>query len=136
MPWTPPAAIHNADVIPLQVKDHRFHVSITIVVTTLLSIAGVIVALVQWRKRGITPARAALLVGGWTILFVTLSGNLFEHGENNRFRVVVEPITLLLAVAVVVGIIRLIRALPSITHGSRHAEAPQRGLSVPRMWRC
>lgn len=110
VPWTPPIRIVNADFVALQAPDHRFHISLTIVFTTLLSIAGAFVVLAQWRRRGMTPARAAMLVGGWTILFVTLSGNLFEHGENNRFRVVVEPITLLLAVAVVVGIIRVIQA--------------------------
>ena len=107
----------------MQAPDHRFHISLTIVLATFLSIAGGVVVLVQWKKRGMTPARAAMLMGAWTILFVTLSGNLFEHGENNRFRVVVEPITLLLATAMVVGIIRVGR--------DRRAAGTRNGTQMP-----
>ncbi len=110
IPWNPPVPIQHAEFIALQASDHRFHVSLTIVAATLLTLAGGFVVLAGWRKRALTPARAAVLIGAATIGFVTLAGNLFEHGENNRFRVVVEPITLVIATAIVAALVRHIRA--------------------------
>jgi uncharacterized membrane protein YfcA len=86
--------------------DGRFHLSLTIVGATSLVLVGAVVVVAQWRRRGLGPARAAYLMGAGTVAFVTLAGNVFEHGENNRFRFIVEPLTLVLAVAVVAACVR------------------------------
>ena len=100
LPWTPPVAAPLAWPAAAQAPDRRLHISLTIVAATLVVVGAAAAALIRWRRAGMGPARAAVVLGGGTILFVTLAGNLFEHGENNRFRFVVEPLTLVLAVAV------------------------------------
>lgn len=105
-PWDPPVALPAAWGVGASAPDERFHLSLTIVGATLLVLAGAAVVVSQWRRRGLGASRAAYLMGAGTVAFVTLAGNLFEHGENNRFRFIVEPLTLVLAVAVVAACVR------------------------------
>lgn len=106
-PWDPPVALPAAWGVGASAPDEEFHLSLTIVgATAVVLVAGVAATVQWWRRRSLTPARAALLMGAGTVAFVTFAGNLFEHGENNRFRFIVEPLTLVLAVAVVAGAVR------------------------------
>lgn len=105
VPWNPPIDLPNAWAVELSAPDERFHISLTTVAATLLVLVAGAVALVQWRRRGLGPARAALVMGAGTIAFATLATNLFEHGENNRIRYVVEPLTLGMAATVVVVLV-------------------------------
>jgi hypothetical protein len=121
--WDPPIAVPNAWPLAASAPDHRFHVSLTILLTTtVVSVAG-LVALVRWRRR--TPFHLALLIGGGTVLFASVAGNLFEYGENNRIRFVVEPLTLLLAAALAASLIRLLSARRSRRSGPRADPARQ-----------
>lgn len=124
-PWKPPVDLPAAWGVGASAPDDEFHLSLTIVgATALVLVAGVTVA-IRWARRGARgPARAALLMGAGTIAFVTLAGNLFEHGENNRFRFIVEPLTLVLAAAVVAALVRAWRR--------RHAERATDGSLTDR----
>jgi hypothetical protein len=96
--------------IPIGTPGGRWRISLTIVAATLATVlAG---ALAAWRiaRRRVRPNDAALAVIGFTVLTVTLVGNVFEIGENNRFRFVVEPITLVVAVWLVTRAVQLVVA--------------------------
>ncbi len=106
--WDPVIPIPNAWPVKISAPDARHHVSITMVLATALVSIGAIAVLARWRRR--SGARLAVLVGGGTVLFAAMAGTLFEYSENNRIRFVTEPLTLLLAVAIVAFGIRWIRA--------------------------
>jgi hypothetical protein len=105
--WDPPVAIPTAWPVEVSAPDHRFHVSITIVLATIAVSIAAAVALVRWRRR--SAESLAMLVGGATVAYVFFASNLFEFGENNRFRFIVEPLTLVLFAALVVAGIRALR---------------------------
>jgi hypothetical protein len=105
--WDPPVAIPTAWPVAVSAPDHSFHLSITMVLATLAVSAAAVVALARWRRRDATSL--AMLVGGGTVAFVTVAGNLFEYGENNRIRFVVEPLTLALAAVVVAQVVRAVQ---------------------------
>ena len=46
-------------------------------------------------------ARVAALVAMLSIIYVAVAGNLFETGENNRFRFATDPLTIALAAALI-----------------------------------
>jgi hypothetical protein len=71
------------------------------VAATALTLAAAAVSVVRWWRDGSSPARAGLVLAGGLVLFVMVAGNLFEVGENQRFRVLVEPITWVVAAAVI-----------------------------------
>lgn len=102
--WEPPVAIPGAWPVLISAPDKQFHLSLTLVGATVLSILAAAWAAVKWRRR--TPARFGVLIGGVTVLFVTLGANLFEYGENNRIRFIAEPLTLVLAFAIAVAGVR------------------------------
>ncbi len=58
-----------------------------------------------WRQRKILddPKNMLILFMGFNLLYVTFAGNLFDLGENNRFRFVVDAFILLLSLFVVVN---------------------------------
>ncbi len=47
---------------------------------------GAIVAAIRWFRSGRSPRRMTLVFAGFLTLYVTVVGNLFESGENMRFR--------------------------------------------------
>jgi hypothetical protein len=51
-----------------------------------------------------------MIIGAFTVAFGTAAVILFEHGENNRLRLAVEPLTLILAVAAVAACTRRAKA--------------------------
>jgi len=106
--WKPPIRIYMPFLVLVESPDYRFHVSPIVVGATLLVILGGIVVLAR-RREGVNPARSALLMGSANVAYVTLASILFEHGENNRFRFIVEPLTAMLAVAIVVWAVRRLR---------------------------
>jgi len=115
--WDPKIPIPNAWPVSLSAPDKRFHFSITILLSTTLVSIGALAVLLGWRRR--SGARLAVLVGGATVAFATMAGTLFEYSENNRIRFVVEPLTLLLAVAILNFALRRVR--------QRRAAAPKPG---------
>jgi hypothetical protein len=108
VPWSPPiepGANPYAGVY--LVPDGHYHLSLTIVLATLLAIGAGTVASYEWFRRGRrSPARAAYIAGGFTVLYATAVAILLEHGENNRLRFMVEPLTLVLAAAAVAALAR------------------------------
>jgi hypothetical protein len=110
VPWDPPVPLQSAWGIQASAPDHRFHLSITVIGSTLLVLAAAALVLAR-RRDGIGPAGAALVVGAATIAFAVVAGNLFEHGENNRIRFVVEPLTFILAIAVVTAGGRVVQGM-------------------------
>lgn len=106
--WDPPVAVPTAWPVAMSAPDRRFHLSLVIVGATAAVIAAAFAAAVTWRRR--TPARFAVLLGGATVALVTAAGTMLEFGENNRIRFVAEPLTLVLAVAIVAALIRRVRA--------------------------
>lgn len=121
--WNPPVALPRDHPPP---PEHRHHVALTVVLATIIDVVGAGLVLVVMRRKGVTPARVATLVGGATVVFVTLASNLFEHGENPRIRYIVEPLTLMLAVALVAAFIRHRRA-----RGRRSSDGQVPGVGVP-----
>ena len=58
-------------------------------------VLGILIAvpdLVRRAKRPREAANAALLFAAFNLLFVVVAANLLEYGENNRFRMMVEPL--------------------------------------------
>jgi hypothetical protein len=98
--------------IPLGTPGGRWRLSITIIVATLatfvLGFRGV-VRLARRRTR-VDPVDVALATIGFTVLTVTVIGNLFEIGENNRFRFMVEPITLVVLAWLIQRVATRVRA--------------------------
>jgi hypothetical protein len=115
--WDPPIAVPEAWPVSVSAPDHRFHVSITDLLAVGISSVAALVALVRWRRR--SGASLAVLVGGATVAFVTLSGNLFEYGENNRIRFIVQPLSFVLMVAVMKYVVVWWRRRPR-ARGSDH----------------
>jgi hypothetical protein len=102
--WDPIWELRNAWGVQLSSSDERFGVSLTLVGATLLVTAAAATVAIGLRRRR-TPARLAVLAGGWTVTFVTAASILFEHAENNRIRYPAEPLTLTLAAALVVVVV-------------------------------
>jgi len=121
--WDPPVAIPNAWPLAASAPDHRFHLSLTVLLATIAVSVAAVVALARWRRR--TPFGLALVIGGGTVLFASVAGNLFEYGENNRIRFIVEPLTLLLAVALVASGVRLVMTWRSRGRGISDPEPVQ-----------
>lgn len=79
--------------IPIGTPGGRWRFSITVIVATAIAAVAGIRGVVRVARRRATATDAALAVIGITVVSVTIVGNLFEIGENNRFRFMVEPIT-------------------------------------------
>jgi hypothetical protein len=99
VPWDPPVQTDAAWYLPLGTPGGDWRFSLSILLGTLLAVA--LGGRSAWRiVRGRGSARdTQLAVIGLTVLTVTLTGNLLEIGENNRFRFVVEPVTLIVLFA-------------------------------------
>lgn len=110
VPWNPIVNTHAGFYLPLGTPGHRWRISMTIIAGTVaaLALSGRSTYRIG-RGRG-SPRDAQLAVIGFTVLAVTLTGNLLEIGENNRFRFVVEPVTLVVAVAAATELVRRARA--------------------------
>lgn len=94
VPYDPPVKTNAGWWIPIGTPGGRWRASLTIIVaSTIAAVAGVR-ALVRVARRRATGTDAALALIGFTVITVTVVGNLFEIGENNRFRFMVEPVTL------------------------------------------
>ncbi|HEY7136997.1 MAG TPA: hypothetical protein VIB48_18230 [Acidimicrobiia bacterium] len=122
--WNPPISPGSKGaLVQLATPGLGYHTSLTVVFATLAVIAGGIVILVQRRRRRLSPARVAFLFGSATVAFVTVASILLEHGENNRFRFLIEALTLVLTVAAVAAVVRARRTRDdqqgSTTRGSR-----------------
>lgn len=97
LPWDPPVKTNAGWWIPIGTPGGRWRISLTVV---LASLAAVVVGVRGgWRvlRRRADPVDVALAAIGFTVLTVTIVGNVFEIGENNRFRFIVEPITFVVA---------------------------------------
>lgn len=97
VPYDPPVKTNAGWWIPIGTPGGRWRFSMTIIVGTLVTIAFGLrgVWRVLRRRTSVEPVDAALAVIGTTVAFVTVVGNVFEIGENNRFRFMVEPLTLI-----------------------------------------
>lgn len=100
--WDPVVESPAGWTTRLSAPDERFHLSLTLVAASLAAVAGAAVVALRWAmpgaRRRVPDARAAvLLVGGATVGFVLAVSILFEHGENQRIRYPAEPLTLVLA---------------------------------------
>lgn len=74
------------------------HVGWLSVAAFIAAMAGSAVFLWRHQRRLAEPAHLLVLFLAYNVAFVTLAGTLLEFGENNRFRFVVDPLVLLLAV--------------------------------------
>ncbi len=129
IPWNPPVKTNAGWWIPIGTPGGRWRFSLTIVVLTIASVVAGLAALWHLLRRrtpsagaaaddrgeqdptGAAAVRgtdAAVAVIGFTVLMVTVVGNIFEIGENNRFRFMVEPITLVIGVWLLTRLIRAI----------------------------
>jgi hypothetical protein len=102
--WEPPIPVPVAFNILLMAPDHHLHISLTLIFATILALAGSVATVIRWRQR--SGARLGILVGGATVGFVTMASNFLEHGENNRIRFIVEPLTYVLAAALLAAVWR------------------------------
>ncbi len=127
VPWSPPVDPRPPGYAGVYIAPGgSYHLSITIVLATLLAVGAGVAAGLDW-VRGIrrTPARAALIVGGFTVAFANAVTILLAHGENNRLRFPVEPLTLALAAAVVAALVRRLlqrRVVGRTVDGARTAD--------------
>jgi hypothetical protein len=100
--------------VPLVGTELSFSVVWPLVLGTVLVLVGTSIAAVGcWRalrRRVPPPGRDVVwLVAGFTILFVVFGGDLVELGENTRFRSMLDPLVLVLAVAVAADLIARFR---------------------------
>ena len=93
VPYEPPVKTNAGWWIPIGTPGGRWRFSITVILATGIAALAGARGLVRVVRRRATPTDAALAVIGLTVVSVTVVGNLFEIGENNRFRFMVEPIT-------------------------------------------
>jgi len=93
VPYDPPVRTNAGWWIPIGTPGGRWRFSITVIVATAIAAVAGIRGVVRVARRRATATDAALAVIGITVVSVTVVGNLFEIGENNRFRFMVEPIT-------------------------------------------
>jgi hypothetical protein len=96
--------------VPLVGTGLSFEVAWPLVLGTVLVLVGTAVAVVGcWRalRRRVPPTGRDVgwLVAGFTILFVVFGGDLVELGENARFRTMLDPLVLVLAVSVAADLI-------------------------------
>jgi len=106
VPWDPPIETDSGWWIPLGTPGGRWRFSVTIVVSTIAAVSLAARALWRRRRGALGPVDATLLVIGYQVAAITLIGNAFEIGENNRFRFMVEPITLVVGAYCVVALVR------------------------------
>jgi hypothetical protein len=137
VPYDPPVTTRTAWWVAFRSPDGRWRFSLTIAAATLLAVAAGARSLRRMARRARTagahladPASigvdAALAVVGVTVLMVTLIGNVFEIGENNRFRVMVEPVTLIVAVGLADRLVTRFQAWRA-----RRGEDPAGGVGSP-----
>src|SRR5262249_40775778 len=113
-----------------QTKIHRYDHGFTRVVygqvgagkVGLFVVAAYVVALVLglWTavtrlRPGADPATVAIVAAAVTILYVLVTGNLAEVGENFRFRLVVDPLALALVAVAVQRLVRRVRGAAAAT---------------------
>lgn len=71
-----------------------------VVVIAFLICCGVVVrSLVRIRRRRASPETLLNAVAAFTVVWVVLTGALLEMGENARFRVMIHPVMILVALA-------------------------------------
>jgi hypothetical protein len=107
--------------VPLVGTELSFSVAWPLVLGTVLVLVATAIAAVgcgrALRRRVPPPGRDVVwLVAGFTILFVVFGGDLVEFGENTRFRSMLDPLVLVLAVGVAADLIARFR--PRRTLGS------------------
>jgi hypothetical protein len=93
VPYDPPVKTNAGWWIPIGTPGGRWRFSPTVIVATAIAAIAGARSLLRVLRRRATGTDAALAVIGLTVVSVTVVGNLFEIGENNRFRFMVEPIT-------------------------------------------
>jgi hypothetical protein len=93
VPYDPPVRTNAGWWIPIGTPGGRWRFSITVIVATAIAAVAGARALLRVLRGRATGTDAALAVIGLTVVAVTVVGNLFEIGENNRFRFMVEPVT-------------------------------------------
>ena len=130
--WEPTIPIPNAWPVKISAPDARHHVSLTMLLGTALVSVGAAAVAVRWRRR--SGARLALFIGGGTVAFAALAGTLFEYSENNRIRFVTEPLTLLLAVAIVAFGVRWVRHWRAGADGDEPAAIDDSDPQVPSLF--
>jgi hypothetical protein len=93
VPYDPPVKTNAGWWIPIGTPGGRWRFSLTVIAATAIAALAGARGVVRVLRRRATGTDAALAVIGVTVVAVTVVGNLFEIGENNRFRFMVEPIT-------------------------------------------
>lgn len=106
VPWDPPITTDAGWWIPIGTPGRRWRFSVTIVVSTIAAVSLAMRALWRRRRGELGAIDGTLLVIGYQVAAITLIGNAFEIGENNRFRFMVEPITLVVGAYCVVALVR------------------------------
>ena len=91
--YDPPVKTNAGWWIPIGTPGGRWRASLTVIMATALAAIAGTRAVVRVLRRRATGTDAAVALIGFTVVTVTVVGNLFEIGENNRFRFMVEPIT-------------------------------------------
>jgi hypothetical protein len=108
--------------LPISHEPHDFYISVSLVLGIPLVTAGGV--WLAWRS-GISRAgldrnqRLLLLFLCVNIVYITLVGNLFESGENNRFRFMIEP-----SLVALLGVFMQHQWLAKTRRGSRPAGSP------------
>jgi hypothetical protein len=105
VPWSPPVDPRIPYVRKYFQPDGHYHLSLTVVLTTMLVLCAGVIALLQWRRRR-TSARAALIVGAAIVGYATITNLVLGHDENNRLRFIVDPLVFVMAFAIVAAWVR------------------------------
>ena len=117
----PPVTIDETSwVFPIAgIKTFSVHVSLVALAALVTTFAVGAVAALRRRAVAGIPAGTAVLIA-WTSLWCTASGILLESGENERFRAMIDPLLVAVAVSVAVSVIgrrrargRTVAALPT-----------------------
>jgi hypothetical protein len=67
-----------------------------------------------FRRRRVTPTTATVLLVGWTVLWTVVVDNVFDFGENNRFRYETDAVVWAVAIALACAGVRALQRRRSV----------------------
>lgn len=104
-----PITVDDRDwAVPVFSRGTRYHVNVSLILLlgTMLVVGRALASLVAILRRGGSPRHVAWVYTGMTVGFVAFVSIATEYGENQRFRLLVDPLIIGILVAQVVTLLQ------------------------------